>query len=233
MSSHKPHQQTFGTCALSGKHLPLHNLIPLGSIRPAVLDLIHRDYPDLPPDAMVSLPELWRYRAEYVQNLLRAESGELSEIDHQVAESLVKHEMLSENIEADYAEKRSLGERLSDDLAQYGGSWTFLIAFAAFLALWMLWNSRTGHDFDPYPFILLNLVLSTLAAVQAPIIMMSQRRQEEKDRLRSLNDYKVNLKAELEIRNLHEKVDHLINNQWQRLAEIQQLQLDIMEERKK
>ena len=84
--------------------------------------------------------------------------------------------------------------------------------------------------FDPYPFILLNLVLSCLAAIQAPIIMMSQKRQEAKDRLRSENDYRVNLKAEFEIRHLHEKLDHLINRQWERLAEIQQIQLEIMED---
>ena len=95
-----------------------------------------------------------------------------------------------------------------------------------------VYQSSTGA-FDPYPFILLNLILSTIAAVQAPIIMMSQRRTEAKDRLRSLNDYRVNLKAELEIRHLHEKLDHLINNQWQRLAEIQQLQMEMMTERQK
>ena len=110
----------------------------------------------------------------------------------------------------------------------------FLIVFAAFLAAWMLYNSyRAGTAFDPYPYILLNLILSTIAAIQAPIIMMSQKRQETKDRLRSLNDYRVNLKAELEIRHLHEKIDHLLNKQWQRLAEIQQLQLEEMQERRK
>ncbi|MEJ2066841.1 MAG: DUF1003 domain-containing protein, partial [Deltaproteobacteria bacterium] len=83
--------------------------------------------------------------------------------------------------------------------------------------------------FDPYPFILLNLVLSCLAAIQAPIIMMSQNRQEDKDRLQSQHDYLVNLKAELEIRHLHDKVDHLINNQWQRLLEIQEIQTELME----
>ena len=98
----------------------------------------------------------------------------------------------------------------------------------------MLYNSyQAGAAFDLYPYILLNLILSTIAAVQAPIIMMSQKRQEAKDRLRSLNDYKVNLKAELEIRHLHEKMDHLINKQWQRLAEIQELQLEKIMERRK
>ena len=165
---------------------------------------------------------------------MRAESGDLSEIEHQVAQSLATHETLAENVEEEFSADRSLGERLSDALANFGRSWSFLIVFAAFLAVWMLYNSyRAGASFDPYPYILLNLILSTIAAIQAPIIMMSQKRQETKDRLRSLNDYRVNLKAELEIRHLHEKIDHLLNKQWQRLTEIQELQLEKMQERQK
>ena len=100
--------------------------------------------------------------------------------------------------------------------------------------MWIIINLVFGDKraFDPYPSILLNLVLSCIAAVQAPIIMMSQKRQEDKDRLRALNDYRVNLKAELEIRHLHEKLDHLISRQWQRLAEIQRMQLEIMQEKR-
>lgn len=232
--SHGPHPAPERPiCAITGKHHPLRDLVNIDTLRPAIASRIRRDHPSIPRGALIAEEIVRRYRGDYVQDLLKAESGELSEIDHQVADSLIKQEMLSENIEADYAERRTVGERLSDNLARFGGSWIFLIAFAAFLAVWMLINSRASDNFDPYPFILLNLILSTLAAVQAPIIMMSQRRQEEKDRLRSLNDYKVNLKAELEIRHLHEKIDHLINNQWQRLAEIQQLQLELMEERRK
>jgi uncharacterized membrane protein len=123
---------------------------------------------------------------------------------------------------------------LSDRLASFGGSWTFLIAFFAVLLIWIAINVAWAQRgaFDPFPFILLNLVLSCLAAIQAPIIMMSQQRQESKDRLRSLNDYRVNLKAELEIRHLHEKLDHLISRQWQRLAEIQELQIELLQERR-
>ena len=119
-------------------------------------------------------------------------------------------------------------------MASFGGSWTFLIAFFAVLLIWIATNVAWAQRgaFDPFPFILLNLVLSCLAAIQAPIIMMSQQRQESKDRLRSLNDYRVNLKAELEIRHLHEKLDHLISRQWQRLAEIQELQIELLQERR-
>jgi len=166
----------------------------------------------------------------YVEELLQEEHGEFSELDRQVAESISKQDTIAENIEEDFDEHRTFGERLSDHLAKFGGSWSFLIAFAAVLLVWMAFNAYRGEKeaFDPYPFILLNLVLSCLAAIQAPIIMMSQKRQEEKDRQRSFNDYKVNLKAELEIRHLHEKLDHLISRQWQRLSEIQQLQIEML-----
>jgi len=128
--------------------------------------------------------------------------------------------------------QRTLGERLSDHLASFGGSWTFIIFFFVVLVAWMAFNVVLVEQerFDPYPFILLNLVLSCLAALQAPIIMMSQKRQEAKDRLRSENDYRVNLKAELEIRHLHEKIDHILTGQWERLAEIQQIQLELMQD---
>ncbi len=126
----------------------------------------------------------------------------------------------------------TLGQRLADHVASFGGSWTFIIFFASVLIVWIVINSvaMLGKPFDPYPFILLNLVLSCLAAIQAPVIMMSQNRQEVKDRLRAENDYRVNLKAELEIRHLHSKLDLLLTHQWQRLLEIQQVQTDLLEE---
>ena len=146
-------------------------------------------------------------------------------------QSLADHETLAENIETEFEGHRTFGERLSDHLATFGGSWSFLIFFAVVLVAWMAFNIVVAGkgQFDPYPFILLNLVLSCLAAIQAPIIMMSQKRQEAKDRLRGENDYRVNLKAELEIRHLHEKIDHILTRQWERLAEIQQIQLEIMQ----
>jgi uncharacterized membrane protein len=226
----KPH----AVCAITGKELPRGAVVSLGSVLPSLADRLRKDHPELTDDALVSRKELDRYRALYVAELLKAESGDLSEIEAQVAQSLATHEMLAENIEDEFAADRTFADYLSDGLASFGGSWSFLIVFAAFLAAWMMFNSyQGGGAFDPYPYILLNLILSTIAAVQAPIIMMSQKRLEAKDRLRSLNDYKVNLKAELEIRHLHEKIDHLLNKQWQRLAEIQELQFEKIMERKK
>jgi len=217
-------------CALTGKERPRRDLIPLDAVRPSLAERIRRDRPDLAQDALISLSELARYRTLYVEELLLAENGEITELDRQVAESIATHETLAENIEEEFEEKWTLAERLSDHLASFGGSWTFIIMFGGFLAIWMAFNVAVIDEirFDPYPYILLNLVLSTLAAIQAPIIMMSQKRQEAKDRLRSQNDYQVNLKAELEIRHLHEKLDHLLSRQWQRLAEIQQMQLELM-----
>ena len=222
-------------CAISGRETSRRDLIAIESIRPALADRIRQDHPDLAQDAMISRRTVDQYRELYVQDLLRAETGDITELERQVAESLATHAMLAENVEDDFEEHRTLGEKLSDHLASFGGSWSFLIVFSIFLAIWMAFNIYRGDQraFDPYPFILLNLILSTIAAVQAPIIMMSQKRQEAKDRARSLNDYKVNLKAELEIRHLHEKIDHLLSKQWQRLAEIQELQLDKMSERRK
>jgi uncharacterized membrane protein len=217
-------------CAISGKERPRRDVIALDAVRPSLAERIRRDRPDLAPDAFISLSELAKFRTLYVEELLLAENGELTELDRQVAESIATHEILAENTDEEFEEQWTLAERLSDHLATFGGSWTFIILFGAVLVVWMGFNiaAMDAIRFDPYPYILLNLVLSTLAAIQAPIIMMSQKRQEAKDRLRSQNDYQVNLKAELEIRHLHEKVDHLLSRQWQRLAEIQQMQLELM-----
>ena len=220
-------------CAISGKMTPRRGLVELDTLRPALADLIKADHPDLPDDALIARAEINKYRSDYVEALLAEEHGEYSDLDREVAESIANQDTIAENVEEDFEEQRTIGERLSDILANFGGSWAFLIGFSAFLALWMMYNNyQRGSAPDPYPYILLNLILSTIAAVQAPIIMMSQKRQDAKDRLRSLNEYRVNLKAELEIRHLHEKMDHLITRQWQRLAEIQQIQLEIMQERR-
>ena len=221
-----------GVCAISGQEMARRNLIEVGTLRPALADHIRNDFPDMPDHALISLKELARYRTRYVEEILREEHGEYSDLDREVAESIARQETIAENTEDDFEEHRTLGERFSDNLASFGGSWAFLISFGFVLVIWMAINGLMGDAkaFDPYPFILLNLVLSCIAAVQAPIIMMSQKRQESKDRLRSLNDYQVNLKAELEIRHLHEKMDHLVTRQWQRLAEIQQVQLEMLQE---
>jgi uncharacterized membrane protein len=218
-------------CALTGKRMSRSQLVPLDLVNRQIADRIRTDHPELAADALVSRAEIDRHRAAYVEELLLTERGELSELDRQVAQSLARGELISEDLETDEPSRRTFGERASDVLASFGGSWSFLIVFGVCMSAWIAVNLRAANAFDPYPFILLNLVLSCVAAIQAPIIMMSQRRQETRDRERALNDYRVNLKAELEIRHLHDKIDHLISKQWQRLAEIQALQIEIMQGR--
>ncbi|WP_443750504.1 DUF1003 domain-containing protein [Asticcacaulis solisilvae] len=221
--------------AISGAPLKKKDAVRLDDLRPALLDYILAQHPHLKMDDYIARKGLDDFRGLYVSELLNNERGELSNLEDEVVESLKTHDTLAENIEEDYEDHRSLGDRVADGVASFGGSWTFIISFCLFLAVWMGINLVMGERkaFDAYPFILLNLILSTIAALQAPIIMMSQRRTEAKDRLRAHNDYKVNLKAELEIRHLHEKVDHLLNRQWERLTEIQQIQIEMMLEQAK
>jgi uncharacterized membrane protein len=219
-------------CAITGKELPRKRMVVVDSLRPSLADRIRQDYPSIDEDSHISIDEVERYRTKYVEEMLLEEHGELTELDKRVAEALADHDTIVENIEEDFEDQRTFGERVSDNLASFGGSWAFLISFFLFIAVWMGYNLYLGESeaFDAYPFILLNLVLSCIAAIQAPIIMMSQKRTEEKDRLRSLNDYKVNLKAELEIQHIQEKLDYLLTKQWQRLSEMQHMQMELMQE---
>ncbi|MEK7372817.1 MAG: DUF1003 domain-containing protein [candidate division NC10 bacterium] len=195
-------------------------------------ELLRRKHPSVGPQDVICLPCLTRFRAEYVQEALEDEKGELSSLDQQVVRSLKEQELLSENLNVEFDRQLTLGERLADRVAEFGGSWRFIILCGGVLVVWIALNSIAllWRPFDPFPFILLNLVLSCLAAIQAPIIIMSQNRQEAKDRLRSEHDYRVNLKAELEIRHLHWKMDQLLTHQWRRLLEIQQIQTELIEE---
>ena len=207
-------------------------VVPAELVRAPLVSLIKKTYPDWSSEGFICISDLNRFRAQYVQDVLETEKGELSSLEEKVVESLKEEELLSKNINLEFEKKLALGERMADRLAEYAGSWRFITVFLSVLVAWILLNSYLliFKPFDPYPFILLNLVLSCLAAMQAPIIMMSQNRQEAKDRLRAEHDYLVNLKAELEIRHLHEKIDHLLMNQWQRLLEIQEVQMEVMGE---
>ena len=207
----------------------------MGAIRKVITEEIAEDFPDWSAQDYICRADLTKYRMQYVQSLLQSEQGEVSSLEYEVLNSMQQHELITKNTDSKLEESWTLGERLADKIATFGGSWAFLICFMLFLAIWILVNTvvMVKQPADPYPFILLNLILSCLAAVQAPIIMMSQNRQEAKDRLRSQNDYQVNLKAELEIRHLHEKIDHLLMHQWDKLAKIQEIQLDLLSEMNK
>jgi uncharacterized membrane protein len=218
-------------CEICKQPKAKYEVIPLDFVRGPLAALIKQQYPDAQTSGYICLADLNRLRAGYVQDVLRVEHGELTELEQEVADSLHKHEILTENIDAQFERQLTFGERVADKVAEFGGSWAFILSFGAVLVCWIVTNiALLRRPFDPFPFILLNLVLSCIAAIQAPVIMMSQNRQEDRDRLRAENDYRTNLKAELEIRHLHEKIDYLILHQWQRLLEIQQMQLDLMEE---
>ena len=219
-------------CALCGQARPAPELTPLSLLRPALARLIVSERPDLPPDALICEQDVNLYRRRYLERLIATDKGEISALERQVIEALAREQTLAANIDAAADRAATAGQRVADRMASFGGSWTFITSFAIVLVAWMALNTLllAGEAFDPFPYILLNLILSCLAAIQAPIIMMSQNRQEARDRRRAENDYQVNLKAELEIRHLHEKLDFLLQRQWGRLIEIQELQLEMLEE---
>jgi uncharacterized membrane protein len=221
-----------GECQICHQKFTLSELLPGTFVHGGVLDIIKAKAPDWTESGNICFKDLNRFRAEYVQNAMKLEKGDLTELDKEVLESLNQDDLISKNLGSEIVEKSTLGIRLADLIASFGGSWRFIILFGLLLAAWIILNTvlLIHKPFDPFPFILLNLILSCVAAIQAPVIMMSQNRQEQKDRLRSQNDYKINLKAEIEIRNLNAKIDLLLTHQWQRLLEIQQIQMELMEE---
>ena len=226
-----PETTSVEACSLCGRSGDIQNLVPISALRPSLQRFILSLHPGMDDESRVCAEDLNEYRDRFLAEMLEEEKGELTRLEEDVLRSLRDQDLLSSNINEDYSESLTMGERLADRLADFGGSWKFILIFAGTLVVWICWNAyQAAQAFDPYPFILLNLVLSCLAALQAPVIMMSQNRQEAKDRLRSENDYQVNLKAELEIKHLNEKVDHLLTRQWQRLLEIQDLQVQLIED---
>ncbi|MFO1485100.1 MAG: DUF1003 domain-containing protein [Verrucomicrobiaceae bacterium] len=234
MESSRTKASPQGVCAITGKSYPLSKLILLRELRPNIVETLRGHHPNLTEESLLSANAVNAARLEYVRGLLETQMGDLSKLDEEVVESLHKHEVLSERplSETEEVQQLTFGQRLADKIADFGGSWTFIILFCVFLGLWIVINAGVllARPFDPYPFILLNLMLSFLASLQAPVIMMSQNRQEARDRQHAEGDYKVNLKAELEIRHLHEKVDYLLHQQATRLMEVQQIQIELLRE---
>ncbi|HUW82435.1 MAG TPA: DUF1003 domain-containing protein [Phycisphaerae bacterium] len=219
-------------CQICKAQKSVRTLVPAELVRETIVETIRRSHPDWSPSGYICSDDLRRFRAQYIEEALEQEKGELSALEAEVVESLRQQEMLSQNVNVEFERLRTLGERLADRVAEFGGSWPFIICFGGALVFWIGLNSYvlSTRPFDPYPFIFLNLLLSCLAAIQAPVIMMSQKRQESKDRLRAEHDYRVNLKAELEVRHLNAKLDELMTQQWHRLLEIQEIQLETMNE---
>ncbi|WP_125719486.1 DUF1003 domain-containing protein [Flavobacterium ustbae] len=215
--------------AISGLSLSENEKIYGRAIHDPILGLIKKEYPDFSEEDCISINELNVYRQKYISNYLSTEIGALSAMEKNVISSLKEDKSIVSIVE-DEEENRNLGQKIADKVADFGGSWTFIISFVIFISIWIISNVYIflNKGFDPYPFILLNLILSCVAALQAPVIMMSQNRQEEKDRNRAKKDYMINLKSELEIRLIHDKIDHLIMHQQQELIEIQKVQIEMM-----
>ncbi|HWQ35466.1 MAG TPA: DUF1003 domain-containing protein [Blastocatellia bacterium] len=170
-------------------------------------------------------------RRETARKLLRVELEKLPLEERLIVERFISRGRIARDVMREFDAQLTFGERLADRVAGFGGSWTFILLFIAFLIGWMIFNSLVlaRHAFDPYPYILLNLVLSCLAALQAPVIMMNQNRAAEKDRMQAQNDYEVNVKAELEILQLQEKLNELREHDWVALVEMQQRQIELLE----
>jgi len=226
------HQNKTKVCQVCHQTKPVDQLRPAKMVRGGVLQLIQDDIPTWDEGGNICFNCLNQYRTKYVQQLMEKDLGELDELEKEVVKSLQQNELLSENINEEYEKSLTVGDRISDRMAEFGGSWKFIIYFFLFLVVWIGINSVVllWHPFDPYPFILLNLMLSLLAAIQAPIIMMSQNRQEDRDRMRAENDYQVNLKAEMEVRIINEKLDQLLHQVISRFMETQQIQMEMLNE---
>ena len=227
------HQNSRVECQICQQQKKLNEVVPGELVPPRVVETILKAHANWFPQGFICLPDLNHFRGEYFEGLLATDKGEVSALETEVVRSLQEEgEFLSKNVNLEFDRQLTFGERVADRVAEFGGSWRFIILFAVLLVLWLSVNSAAllWSPFDPYPFILLNLVLSFLAALQAPIILMSQNRQEAKDRLRAEHDYAVNLKAELEIRHVTAKLDQLVTHQWQRLLDIQRLQLQLLQE---
>ncbi len=222
-------------CQICGRDNTEVDVISAVIVRPAVAELIKSSFPNWDAEGFICRDDLRKFRSEYLIKIMQDEKGELTTLEKDVIEKMTDYETISSDIEKDFTSDFTFGERVSDKIATFGGSWKFIFIFAFVLFVWIGINSYIllSRPFDPYPFILLNLILSCIAAIQAPVIMMSQNRQESRDRKRAEADYKINLKSELELRQLHQKVDHLLIQQWKRMVEIQELQLEVLEELRK
>ena len=192
--------------------------------------LLKKDYPDLQGHDFISNISLLDYRLVFLDEVIanaNEKNEHVRETVHDVTKSLLYED---QDIQEQLDSRITFGQKVADEVARFGGSWTFILSFVAFMAIWMGLNvvQPFGSAFDKYPFILLNLALSTLAAVQAPLIMMSQNRASDYDRLQARNDYHVNTQSKEEIRLLHEKIDHLVQQDQSDLLTIQKLQTEMI-----
>ncbi|MCK8606699.1 DUF1003 domain-containing protein [Apilactobacillus ozensis] len=204
----------------------------LSDLHPSIVNLIKHDYPKAKINSFICSHHLLKYRMARVDSMINADLKQSQKINRKLTKALQNDDYEITDVNVALSKTLTFGQRVSDAVARFGGSWSFIFIFVGVLLGWMIINglSLFGLHFDPYPFILLNLALSCIAAIQAPIIMMSQNRSADRDRLDAENDFHVNLKSEHELRILHAKLDHLTQNQLPHDLEIEKLQLQILGE---
>ncbi|NBO23619.1 MAG: DUF1003 domain-containing protein [Chlamydiae bacterium] len=217
-------------CQFCQKEFSSDNLIHAKSLRSHLQSAAMRFFKKFNSDGFICIDDLKALRNYRIQETVK----KIDQMDHQIQDRIIQsinqNKIITENIDQEFKETLTFGEKASDAVAKFGGSWLFIGLFTFMILIWITINQRAHIAFDPFPFIFLNLFLSCIAAFQAPIIMMSQNRQNEKDRIRDIEDYQVNLKAELEIQELHNKLDLFIKEEWSKLLEIQKLQLEVAED---
>ncbi|MCA5013860.1 MULTISPECIES: DUF1003 domain-containing protein [unclassified Enterococcus] len=208
------------------------NEMQLKNVEEEIRKFILKQRPDLTEDSYILFHELLNYRLDYMKIMIKSDSMIMEKLNESIVQTIKNNETISNNLNTTVEKNLTIGQKTADAIAKFGGSWPFIFIFIIVLVVWIILNSTQllGKPFDRYPFILLNLALSCLAAIQAPVIMMSQNRQEARDREQANNDYKVNLKAEIEVNLLHEKMDYLINSQWQHLVQMQHIQIELLSE---
>jgi uncharacterized membrane protein len=218
-------------CSLCDSLVESRTLASPQKLENRILDLIKQDRPAWEAKRGICSNCLEQYRAKKFVGYLEAEYQKMSDLEQAIVSKITRRGRVSKLVHQDFDQQMKLGDRLADRVAQFGGSWRFIGIFTVIIIIWMGVNSFliAKHPFDPYPYILLNLVLSTLAALQAPVIMMSQNRQAHKDRMQANQDYEINLMAEIEIRDLHDKLDSLRFKQWHELWHIQKRQIELLE----
>lgn len=220
-------------CIVCSKQYPLSQGILLKDASPETIDAIKQDYPDLDDTAFVCVRDIMHYKMKIIEDALSSDSKQIEQTNERILDSIKDGSFITEQLTEEMHEPLTFGQRVADKIAKFGGSWHFIFIFAGFIIIWMALNTFMllhPEAFDPYPFILLNLMLSCLAALQAPVIMMSQNRQEARDRQQSINDYHVNLKSEIEIRLLHEKLDFFLTKQLKHLQDVQTFQISLLED---
>jgi uncharacterized membrane protein len=234
-SQRRPNGAADRRCQICGRVGRRGELVRADSVRPQVAAHIAETHSGWDSNGFICRPCVAVENGNYVVASLERERGELSAIERELARKSGEGLLIAEHLDEEFQRSITFGQRAADTTARIGGSWSFVIGFGVVLFAWIALNSivLANRAFDPFPYILLNLVLSCLAALQAPIIMMAQNRQAARDRAQADQDFRVNLKSEIAVMNLHEKLDHLLHTQWERLLELQQIQIDMLSDLEK